>query len=538
MATSSSARPGLARSLLALGALVAAAAAAPAARGAEEAASLLRFPHPYRAAVTVCSDTHATTPEKFEAVHTLVNTEQWIAEGSPTWERVFADPRIEAARRPEGGVRGFGLPLGDTIWLYGPSIGVFERFDAASGRPVPHRHGDGRDHREIVDEWMRRGWIDALHTPGNGELPREAVRAGYEWLRAEPHRRLSVMVNHNLYKARSAIEPDTRPALGLVLRNLRRVVTWGLVRTPAEDWVRETFLFPAPRRFPPSQRGWLWTLSLGLVASAGALALCLLHRPWRRRASVLGALAALGTILALLQATPLRYGLGDNPETPYYNADLAREAGFRFYALIRWPGAIFDQRLDLPEPVWGERRTFLRPVTLDDGSRVLLFPRSHFGQEGDESLAGLTAERLDELVRLERAAILYTHWMNQPVFTAAGVEGLARLDRRYEAGEIWVAPTSELLRFERVRAFLAFEAREAGGRLRLEIGEVRDPVYGAFAPELEALRGISFALRSELPVEVRLGGRRLDPSRYELLDAAGGRVLRFPLEAAAAARAR
>ena len=40
---------------------------------------LLKFPYPFRAAVTVCSDTHATAPESFEAVHRLVNDREMLS---------------------------------------------------------------------------------------------------------------------------------------------------------------------------------------------------------------------------------------------------------------------------------------------------------------------------------------------------------------------------------------------------------------------------------------------------------------------------
>jgi hypothetical protein len=486
---------------------------------------LLRFPHPYRAALTVCSDTHSASPERFEAVHKLVNTEEWIAKGSSEWNRLFDDPAIERDPRWAAGVRGFGLRMGDSIWLYDPRIGVFERFDEVSGRAVPHRHEDGRDHREIVDSWFRRGWVDVLHTAGEGDLPREAVRQGLAWLSEAPHRRVSVWVNHGM-PTLNAIEPDVWPAFALVVPNLGRLVTWGLVRTPAKDFVRARVLFPAPRAFPPDQRGLLWSLSIALVLGAASLGTCLVVRRLRRKALVLGSLVLLGATLSALRWIPLRHAQGDNPGSRYYNADLVKGAGIRFFSLIRAPDAIYDQQVDLPEIEWNGRRTFLRQVRLDDGTQTLMFPRVHFGWEGDQSLE-LTEERLDRLVAQRRASILYTHWLNVPVFTAEALEGLANLRRRYDAGEIWVAPTSELVRFEFVRTFLRYDVRREGETLVLDLGLLEDPIDGARRPRPEELAGISFAIRGHPPVQPRLGGEPLPDGDFDVIATGDETVVRI-----------
>jgi len=491
---------------------------------------LLRFPYPYRAALTVCSDTHETSPERFEAVHRLVNTTEWIRPGSPAWDLLFSDPEI--ARNPEwaDGVQGFGLPIGDSIWLYGPSIGVFERFDAASGRPVPHAHTDGRDYRDIVDAWLRRGWVDALHTPGEGDLSREAVREGLRWLDEAPHRRITVWVGHAEFRAPSAIEPDTEPTLVIVVKNLLRLGTAVLVRTPAEDFVRSRVLHPSPRPFPPLQRVPLWIASGCLASGLVVIGVCLARRRWRTRRFLLGSILAVAFVVGVLYVTPSRYALGDNPGTRYYNADLALEAGFKFFWFIRHPasGALQD-RLALPDVAWNRRRSFLRVAKLDDGQPVLTFPRTFFGREGDRVLEPLTEERLDELVASRQAAILYTHWMNQTdtVFSASGLQGLANLRRRYRAGEIWVASTSELVRFESIRTFLQVDAHVEDRRLVVELGPVADPVDGPFWPTPEELRGISFSTRSQLPVAFRIRGVSVPPGRLEWLEEREGRVVRF-----------
>ena len=133
---------------------------------------LLKFPYPYKAAVTVCSDTHAMPLESFEAVHRLVNTRETILPGTDDWTRLFLDPEIP--RLWPDGVPGFALPIADTFWLYDHRIGVFERFDEESGQPVPNR-ARGFDWPKIIDRWLELGWVDTLHTPGQGPITREAT---------------------------------------------------------------------------------------------------------------------------------------------------------------------------------------------------------------------------------------------------------------------------------------------------------------------------------------------------------------------------
>jgi len=495
-------------------------------------AELLRLPFPYRAAVTICSDSHKGSVEQFEAVHTLVNTEAWIEKDSPTWRLLFADPAIEREPSWSGGIRGFGLPVGDSVWLYGSEIAVFERFDPEAERAVAHAHVDGRDQREIVDSWIRRGWVDTLHTAGEGDLPREALRQGLDWLAESPQRRLGVWVNHALHRAPNGIQPNVDPLLPLVLGNLARSPAWLLARLGAGAPARRLFDRPAPLPFPPGQRLLPWILSVLLVSSVGFGLIGLSVPRWRRGWVPLACALVLATTIAILHVIPHRYAQGDDPGSRYYNADLVRKAGFRFFWMV---GAgypfVVSERLALPETDWGERRSFLHPVELDDGSTVLAFPRASAREEGGlRSLELLTEAGLAELADVGGASILYTHWLNgtQQVFSAAGLRSLERLRRAYREGVVWVAPTGELLRFELVRTFLDFEARIEQGTLVIEIGRVRDPVAGPFWPSPEDLRGISFSTQSPLPIELRLGNTSLGVERFDVIEAGASRIVTFP----------
>jgi hypothetical protein len=233
---------------------------------------LLRFPFPYQAAVTVCSDADQATVEVFEGVHTLVNTTSWIPRDPQTWDLLFADPEIDARPEWQQGIAGFGLPIADSIFLYQHGIGLYSRFDEQGDRPVPYRSADGRDHRDIVDDWIRRGWLDSLHTGGSGEITRRAMQRGLEWFESEPRRRLSVWVNHSIEATPSSIEPDHPDGLRRVSKNLAKLALLPLARLleqrlPLEDSLA---ILPLPR----GQRLLLWTLSITLLGSLAWTGAC------------------------------------------------------------------------------------------------------------------------------------------------------------------------------------------------------------------------------------------------------------------------
>ncbi len=488
---------------------------------------LLDHPHPYRAALTVASDTHATPPERFEAVHALVNGTDRIARGSRAWGLLFEDPEIDREPAWAEGVAGFGLPIADNLYLYHPEIGIFADFDPETRTPRSRVVG-GVDQSARADAWIRRGWVDALHTGGPGEITRDAMTAGLAWLGAEPHRRLEVWVSHYPPGTPGAIEPDRGRALPRVLRNavrsgLRVLGALGIREVAG----RPTHLraVPLPRAQRGAIRAWVALAGLGAVGLAAALALPALRG---RRAPALVAAAALLAAGVGLQRLPLRYGLGDNPGSPYYCLDRVREAGFRFFWFVS-TGSEHESVLALPERSWNGRRTFLKPVRVDDGSRLLAFPRSFAGAGGVRSLDLLGEAELAGLVREGGTAILFVHWASDAprVFTARGLRGLDRLRRHHEAGRIWVAPTSEILRFHLARAFLDWEVRREGARAIVDVRGIDHPLEGPIAAKPEDLAGISFRADAGEEIEVRLRGRPVPPDRLDVVDAGGSRVVRF-----------
>ena len=491
------------------------AAPATGSRGVSEA-RMLDFPYPFRAALTVASDTHAGGAAIFEAVHTLINTEDLIRPASPQWTLLFRDPRI--GRRPawRDGIRGFGLPIADSFWLYDPSLGVFDSFDAGRNEPVHHSYL-GVDFQTIVDSWIARGWADTLHTPGPGDIPREATRVGLQWLAHRPGRPIRVWSDHSYMSTPCCLTPAKARALVVLARTALRsgLAIVSRLREPRSD-VRRTAR-PALPVLPRGQAVPLYGLVVLFACGAGVCCVTFVTRPARWRAMVASTGALLGLILLFLYAMPLSLAQGSLPNDRYYCADLVRAAGIRYYwLLLDEPGyhAEIPDRLSISEAGGGTAPGLLHIVGLGDGSRVLAFNRTYLGTSGLQSLHLLTEPALEHLLATHGTAILYTHWTNhaQDVFDLEALENLERLGRYYREGRIWVAPTSEILRLHWLRSFLRYESHREGSRMVLRIGDIEDPVNGTLTPTVDDLRDVSFQWATTAPVEVRLAGQSIDPS--------------------------
>jgi len=492
---------------------------------------LLKFPYPYRAALTVASDTHVTSVETFTAVHTLINSRDRIPRGSRFWQLLFADPAIEARPEWQGGISGFGLPIADSCWFYHPVTGVYLSFDDRTGAPVPHIQ-DGLDFRQVVDGWIRRGWVDTLHTPGEGDISRAAVKSGLDWLAGAPHRRLRVWSNHTFTETPACLGPAGLSALPLVLKNIAKTFTMGLSLIGEDRFARRLAANPYPSPFPVNQRFAGRFLSFLLIVCLFWLLYCLLRPGARtlRNLSVGGMM--LGVVLAVLYTFKFDFCEGDNPNSPLYSADLVRQAGFRYFWLL--PGVQGYQpeisgTLRTPEGTFGQRHASLFLVQLDDGTQACAFSRCYLGDRGLRSLELLTETALSDLCVRGGMSILYTHWADAPkeVFHAIDLDGLARLRRYNEDGRIWVAPASRLLHFTFIRTFLEYSSRLEGGHRVIDVGRVAGPDGDSFEPALRDLEGLSFDSAADPPIEMRLAGRVVPASAYQTIAVGQRTVIRF-----------
>ena len=132
---------------------------------------LRKFPYPYQAALTICSDIDGTSLENFIEIHKFLNTNQNTLLGP-----------------------GLKLPIGDSFWMYdSPEIvdHAFSYFKNLRGTPSPAA--------TIIRDFIKAGILDVMHSYGNfetiGDFSRPLASQALEEL--EKHGlKIDVWTNH------------------------------------------------------------------------------------------------------------------------------------------------------------------------------------------------------------------------------------------------------------------------------------------------------------------------------------------------------
>ena len=140
---------------------------------------LRQFPHPFRAALTICSDIDGTdTVEKFLAIQSFLNTERDTDMGP-----------------------GIGLEIGNSFF---PLIHN-DTFSYLSSRPTD---------RAVIRDLIKAGYIDCMHSYGYGVNSRRQVIRVLDALEQDGCK-IPVWVNHS--GAETNLGPDPSPGLGDVV---------------------------------------------------------------------------------------------------------------------------------------------------------------------------------------------------------------------------------------------------------------------------------------------------------------------------------
>ena len=507
-----------------------------------DTAQLLRFPYPFKAAVTIASDSHPSEPfngissfERFEAIHTLINTRTTIIPGSQTWKLLFSDPAITAQPQWSDGITGFGLPVADSIYLIDKHFGIFESFIDDESKLVRKTQAlREEDSLAVSLRWLADGWLDTIHTTGYGPLSnRQATRSALDAVNTTDGNRFEVWSNHSLQNTPANVQPDERGWATLVPR---RVATESIALIKGN---RDSSYVPKhslPERLlalPPESPATFLPLHLVMLIAALVLAGSLVLHRTRFIAFKLIVAAVFCAALALLSSHSLPFAQGDNPDSRYYNLDLLRASGIRFYKLLEDKGGYQGANLQqLAVPTFEHangRRTFLNSITMDDGKIVSVFPRTYLAAAGRRSLELLDARALQELIESEGAAILMTHWLNDAyqVFNAAGLAGLQRLSDAYTKKEIWVAPTQRILNYEYVRTYMDYTIEQTGTELTIDIRSIDPPDREQYVPTPQMLAGISFEIPIDWKPTVKLAGQTMPSEHYQTIATPASRVIRF-----------
>ncbi len=427
---------------------------------------LRKFPYPYSAAATVASDTDNASYNRFSAIHALFCGSGLIRPGTADWATLGLTEESRWYDRSAGGVRGLGLDLADSFFLIADNVSMgMYRFDPRT-REFREDFSDGRNAREAIRSWIRRGEIDAfhgfLHYTRDQVLP--LLEGFFRWCEAEGAAKPFTWINHSVLACPSGICPNS----------LRPNRLYSLARQIARFTIGP---LTGRKRYPI-----VW------------------RQPWYQ---------------------------GDKPRSPFYINDVLRANGLKYVWLEAGRDEIANA-IALPESRHGGRASILEPVTMDDGIRYYRFRRC-FGRKGPQTGVTValrtskiafdasvlfSAANLEHLCRVEGTCILFTHWTVErslPIQDET-IENFDRLRAYRDRGRIWVTRLSRLLEWTRVRAFVRYSVIPDKGRTIVDIGDLEDPVFGRQALEPRDCHGLAFEVSpSAGPVEIRLAGAPLPP---------------------------
>ncbi len=390
-----------------------------------------KFPYPYQAAFSLASDIDSASIARFEAIHTLVCSQQILRPDSVHWHTLGLDPTFPRFDQNLLGISGLGLDFADSFFLVGdPTTFGMYRHASGDGRFVEDQE-EGISGKAFIQERLKRGEIDSFHAflHYRRDQIEPLLREFYGWCEQEAVQKPRVWINHSL-----AVTPT-----GLCPAELQ------------------------PNRF------------FRLARLSGR--------------AVVGPM--LGRKRLALRSAFARYQ-GDHPSSPYYINDLLADNGLRYVWLNM--DDLACNRVALPERILNGRDTFLEPITMEDGVRYYRFSRCYgkpAGRPGGESYLRespdgfdgsclITEGNLAKLCQSEGTCILYTHWAHFRSFPISHetMGHFAMLQRWRDEGKVWVTGTARLLEWTRKRTFLDLSATRQAKGWTIELLGVDDPVFG------------------------------------------------------------
>ena len=243
---------------------------------------------------------------------------------------------------------------------------------------------------------------------------------------------------------------------------------------------------------------------------------------------------------------------GDDPQSPYYTADLVHDLGIKFYwwsEVLPWPLSSqlksrtlgvrarlgLNMLKNLIKSLSGHRNKIRdasqltslgQPVVLHDRRRLIGFTRFNRCSQGVWSLPtrhtlrySLSHRVLNELLEDEGYLILYTHLglpceHGDKIFPGPDEEALFRLASHYNDGNIWVAPTGRLLTYWLANKYLVWGAVQEGEKIVINLLSIDDPLTGPRQPLQNELSGLCFYTPNPNETVIRIGNRELPVNLY------------------------
>lgn len=246
---------------------------------------------------------------------------------------------------------------------------------------------------------------------------------------------------------------------------------------------------------------------------------------------------------------------GDDRDAPEYHADLTVGGlGARFLwrgRLTHCVGQSGDpsvmnllksayewaaSRLHATGPGFAFGNDLVHPLRLDDGRWVHEFTRftSPWGRTHAAGAAALAHQLapgvLDDLVANRGTMIVYTHLgrnAGPPYIPEQTVAALRDLQRRHEAGEIFVTTTSRLLRYHVNQRSLFRHTERRGDTLVIVIDSLANEVDGRWLPDAADLMGMTFYVPTDTPARCTIAGHPV-PIIRNPLDRSGRESVSIP----------
>lgn len=176
---------------------------------------------------------------------------------------------------------------------------------------------------------------------------------------------------------------------------------------------------------------------------------------------------------------------GDDPAYQHYHADLTMSFGIRFvwkFNTTNYPPGVVNA---------------ISPLTLADGSKCYAFTRFRPDWFADTIHQQITQSNLDHLKNNNLYAVLGTHLgitagaqRLSPPFLPETLTSLRNLQAEHNAGNILVARTSRLLKYNLAQLYVSWEYKPEVDRI--VISTLDDPQFGPFVPTEDDIRGLTF----------------------------------------------
>jgi len=181
-----------------------------------------------------------------------------------------------------------------------------------------------------------------------------------------------------------------------------------------------------------------------------------------------------------------------------------------------------------------------RMTQLEDGQKVYEFirycnhPVSVSHGATSRGLAYVISRRtLEHLKAAHGFMIVYAHLGKnsdcRQVIAQETQEALRKLEQAYREGQIYVTTTSKLLNYYHACQYLVWSHQENGGLIQINIDHLDDPVFGQLHPTVEQLQGVTFCVPDNSRVDIYLGGVKLKDVRRNPPDESGVESVTIPL---------